>query len=90
MASLAGVTAVAIATLSASHFHRAYSPPLEVYDNERAVLGVIYFALALGISLVSLTVAWSRRSEGSLVARIISASSAVWLSAVLLYAWLAR
>jgi hypothetical protein len=84
-ALLTGAAAAVIATLSASHYHRAYSPPLEVYDNERALLGGMYFVLALGLTIASLMAAWSRRSAGRLPARIVSVFTAVWLSAVLLY-----
>ena len=82
----AAFAAAALAIASSFYLHGVMTGPAQTYSNERGMLAVIYFGLALGFAVGSLAAVWSRRASGSLLVRIISFGVLAWLSVVLAYA----
>ena len=74
--------AVLVACLSAHYLYRSVAPPLEVYDNERSLLAMLYSIPALILAVGSLFASWPARSKVFALAKVAATSVIIYALAL--------
>jgi len=70
--------ALLLAGVSGHYLYRSLAAPVDLYDNERALVAFLYCIPAFLLAAGSLVTAWSARSARFTLARLAAASVAIY------------